>query len=388
MTSGPIRRDPTIRFASGPKSCDGSPMKTSDFDFELPEELIAQTPLPERDASRLLVLPRRGGAPVHSSFHELSEWLQPGDLLVLNDAKVIPARLRGMKEESGGKVELLLCDPLPPQDGKAVWRCMAGSSKPLRLGGRIALAPPPAPGSASETHAPQLRPLGAQVVGLHDDGFVDVAFDEAPDSLLDRVDELGELPLPPYMRRRATEDDKERYQTIFARSRGAVAAPTAGLHFTDAVFASLRARGIETESVTLHVGPGTFLPVRAEQVEDHRMHAERYEVPSPTADAIARAKAEGRRVIAVGTTALRTLESAARPDGTVTPGPGVSEIFIWPGYELKVVDGLLTNFHLPRSTLVMLVAALAGRERLLAAYAEAVRERYRFYSYGDAMLVI
>jgi len=350
-------------------------MKTADFDFHLPEGLIAQTPIARRDASRLLVLPRHEGPPVHGAFRDLGSCLRDGDLLVLNDAKVIPARLRGAKEGSGGRVELLLCDPLAPRDGRAVWRCMAGSSKPLRPGGRIRLGE----GEAA---------LGAEVVAVGDGGFLDVAFDEAADSLLERVERIGELPLPPYMRRDADETDRERYQTIYARVPGAVAAPTAGLHFTDDVFADLRARGVETARVTLHVGPGTFLPVRADDVDDHRMHAERYEVPRETADAVAATREKGGRVIAVGTTALRTLESAAAEDGVVRPGAGVSELFVKPGYSVRAVDGLLTNFHLPRSTLVMLVAALAGRERLLAAYAEAVEREYRFYSYGDAMLVL
>jgi len=350
-------------------------MKTADFDFHLPEGLIAQRPIARRDASRLLVLPRREGPPVHLAFRDLGSRLGEGDLLVLNDARVIPARLRGAKEGSGGRVELLLVDPLPPRDGRAVWRCMAGSSKPMRAGGWIRLGE----GAAS---------LGASVIAVAEGGFIDVAFDEAPDSLLERIERIGEMPLPPYVRRDADELDRERYQTIYARVPGAVAAPTAGLHFTDEVFAELRARGVEVARVTLHVGPGTFLPVRAEDVEDHRMHAERYEVPPETADAVAAARARGGRVVAVGTTALRTLESATDAAGTLRSGAGVSELFVRPGYAFRAVDGLLTNFHLPRSTLVMLVAALAGRERLLAAYAEAVEREYRFYSYGDAMLVI
>jgi len=350
-------------------------MKTADFDFHLPDELIARSPLAERDASRLLVLPRESGAPLHRAFRDLPDLLAPGDLLILNDAKVIPARLRGTKAESGGRVELLLCDPLPPAGGRAAWRCMGGSSKPLRPGRHLRFAD-----AAGE--------LVAEILAVHEGGFVDVAFDADPEAFLDRLDELGELPLPPYLGRAPEEADKERYQTIYARERGAVAAPTAGLHFTEAIFARLAARGIATASVTLHVGPGTFMPVRVDEVEAHRMHAERYHVPAETAQAIARTRAAGGRVIAVGTTALRTLESAADGAGGVRPGPGVSELFVRPGYEFRVVDGLVTNFHLPRSTLVMLVAALAGRERLLAAYAEAVEERYRFYSYGDAMLVI
>lgn len=350
-------------------------MKTSDFDFHLPDELIAQSPLAERDASRLLVLRKDGGPPEHRSFRDLPELLAPGDLLVLNDAKVIPARLRGAKVESGGKVELLLCDPLVPNAGRAAWRCMGGSSKPLRPGKHLRFAD-------------EAGSLDAEILAVHEGGFVDVAFEADPDAFLDRLDQLGELPLPPYMNRAPEEADRERYQTIYARERGAVAAPTAGLHFTDAIFERLRERGIATAAVTLHVGPGTFLPVRADDVSEHRMHAERFHVPAATAEAIARTRAAGGRVVAVGTTALRTLESAANEDGTVRPGPGVSELFVTPGYRFRAIDALVTNFHLPRSTLVMLVSALAGRERLLAAYAEAVEKRYRFYSYGDAMLVL
>ncbi|WP_373049221.1 tRNA preQ1(34) S-adenosylmethionine ribosyltransferase-isomerase QueA [Vulgatibacter sp.] len=349
-------------------------MKTSDFDFQLPDELIAQSPLEARDASRLLVLPRAGGAPSHRAFRDLPDLLLPGDLLVLNDARVIPARLRGAKVESGGRVELLLCDPLGPVGDRAAWRCMGGSSKPLRPGKFLRFTD----GAGA---------LDAEILAVHEGGFVDVAFAADPDAFLDRLEGLGELPLPPYLGRPPEEADRERYQTIYARERGAVAAPTAGLHFTEAIFARLVARGIERATVTLHVGPGTFLPVRADDVSEHRMHAERYQVPDATAAAIARTRERGGRVIAVGTTALRTLESAADGRGGVRAGPGVSELFVTPGYDFRVVDGLVTNFHLPRSTLVMLVAALAGHQRLLAAYEEAVRERYRFYSYGDAMLV-
>lgn len=349
-------------------------VKTSDFDFHLPDELIAQSPLPQRDAGRLLVLPRHEGAPSHRRFRELPGLLREGDLLVLNDARVIPARLKGTKA-SGGRAELLLCDPLPPSGDRAAWRCMGGSSKPFRAGGILHFV------REGET-------LSAEVLAVHEGGFVDVAFDVAPDAFLDRLDALGELPLPPYLGRAPEAFDGDRYQTVFARERGAVAAPTAGLHFTDESFLALAEAGIQTATVTLHVGPGTFLPVRVEELDAHRMHAERYQIPVATAEAVARTRAAGGRVIAVGTTALRTLESAADGEGRVLQGPGVSELFVRPGFQFSVVDGLLTNFHLPRSTLVMLVAALTGRERLLAAYEEAVAERYRFYSYGDAMLVI
>lgn len=345
-------------------------MKTADFDFHLPDELIAQAPLASRDASRLLHLPLGDRAIRHGSFRDLPGLLRPGDLLLLNDAKVLPARVLGEKADTGGRVELLLVDPLPPLDGRGVWRCMAQSSKPVRVGQALRLA--------GQT---------AQIVEIEGDGFVRVAFDLEAPALERWLETAGELPLPPYLRRAPTELDATRYQTIFARSAGAVAAPTAGLHFTEDLFDALRRQGVRIETLTLYVGPGTFLPVRAERVDDHRMHGERYEIPAATARAVADAKAEGRRVIAVGTTTLRALESAAA-EGSVRPGPGVSHLFIRPGYEFRAVDGLLTNFHLPRSTLVMLVAALAGKERLLSAYAEAIEEKYRFYSYGDAMLLL
>lgn len=346
-------------------------MKTSDFDFDLPEELIAQDPLPHRDASRLLRLPLSGDALEHGKFRDLPELLREGDLLVLNDARVIPARLVGAKEETGGKVELLLTDPLPPLGDRAVWRCMATSSKPLQPRGRL-----------------RFGDLRAEVVEVEGEGFLRVAFDLGPDDLLERIETIGAIPLPPYMRRAPDDLDARRYQTIFARRKGAVAAPTAGLHFTEDLFDSLRRRGVRIETLTLYVGPGTFLPVRADDVEDHRMHEERYEVPLATSRAIREVREAGGRVVAVGTTALRALETACAENGDIPPGPGASRLFIYPGYRFRAVDGLLTNFHLPRSTLLMLVSALAGRERLLAAYREAVERKYRFYSYGDAMLLL
>ncbi len=349
-------------------------MRTADFDFELPEELIAQAPLPERDASRLLVLPRAGGAPEHRTFRELPSLLRSGDLLVVNDARVIRARLRGAKA-TGGKAELLLCDPLPPAGGRAAYRCMGQASKGLKPGQRLVLGPPGAP-------------LGAEILADRGGGFCDVAFDAEPERLLAAVERAGELPLPPYLRRAAGPEDDARYQTLFAAVPGAVAAPTAGLHFTPAILDALARAGVERATVTLHVGPGTFLPVRAETLDEHAMHEERFEVPAATAGAVAGARGRGGRVIAVGTTSLRALEAAADGAGGVRAGPGSTALFVRPGYVPKVVDGLLTNFHLPRSTLLMLVAALAGRERLLAAYREAVERRYRFYSYGDAMLLL
>jgi len=346
-------------------------MKTSDFDFDLPEELIAQEPLAERDASRLMYLPLGSAGWSHHEFRDLPELLREGDLLVLNDARVIPARLHGQKRATGGRVELLLCDPLPPMGDRAVWRCMGQSSKPLRPGTEL-----------------RFGELSATVVEVEGDGFFRVAFDAAPDALLKAVEAVGEIPLPPYIQRPAGPRDRERYQTVYARHPGAVAAPTAGLHFTARIFDELRRRGVRIESLSLYVGPGTFLPVRTEDPAQHRMHAERFEIPLATARAIAETRAAGGRIVAVGTTTLRALETAWDGGSGVRAGPGVSELFIRPGYVFRVVDGLITNFHLPRSTLVMLVAALAGRERLLSAYADAIRHRYRFYSYGDAMLVL
>ena len=332
-------------------------MRVDEFDYHLPEELIAQAPLPERDASRLLVLPRAGGELQHREVRELPALLRPGDLLVVNDAQVIPARLFGRKEGTGGKVELLLVEPL----GGADWLALGQASKALREGMQVEVL-----GSRIEIR--EVRSGGELVVRLPLTG----------DALWRFLDEAGELPLPPYIRHAPGPLDRERYQTVFARERGAVAAPTAGLHFSPALIEQLRAREIGIARITLHVGPGTFLPVRVERTEDHRMHSERYFVPEETAHAVARAG----RVIAVGTTALRTLEASQGK-----AGPGATDLFIAPGYEFRAVHGLFTNFHLPRSTLLMLVSAFAGLDRIRLAYREAVARRYRFFSYGDAMLI-
>ncbi|HEX9602762.1 MAG TPA: tRNA preQ1(34) S-adenosylmethionine ribosyltransferase-isomerase QueA, partial [Myxococcales bacterium] len=283
--------------------------------------------------------------------------------LVVNDARVIPARLRGRKEGTGGKVEVLLVEPL----GGADWLALAQSSKPLR------------PGAGIEAHGARLT-----VVEARGEGEIVVRLPLDGDALWRYLDEAGEMPLPPYIERPARAEDRERYQTIFARERGAVAAPTAGLHFTPRLLEELRGKGVRVAEVTLHVGPGTFLPVRARRVEDHRMHRERYHVPAATVDAVASAR---DRVIAVGTTALRTLE-AAHDGEALREGPGSTDLFITPGYRFRAVQGLLTNFHLPRSTLLMLVSAFAGLPRIRAAYREAVARRYRFFSYGDAMLIV
>ncbi|TMA12207.1 MAG: tRNA preQ1(34) S-adenosylmethionine ribosyltransferase-isomerase QueA [Deltaproteobacteria bacterium] len=332
-------------------------MDLAEFDYELPEELIAQAPLLERDASRLLVLPRRSGDPQHRTIRDLPELLRVGDLLVVNDARVIPARLHGHKEGSGGKVELLLVEALAGGD----WLALGQASKPLRPGTRVEVL-------GSSIEVVEARGGGELVVRLPLRG----------EALWNFLDDAGEMPLPPYIRRPSGPADRERYQTVFARERGAVAAPTAGLHFTPALIDALQARGIRIAPITLHVGPGTFLPVRTERVEDHRMHRERYFVPDETARELDRAG----RVIAVGSTALRTLEASGG-----RPGPGATELFVKPGHEFHIVDGLLTNFHLPRSTLLMLVAAFAGLDRIKAAYREAIEARYRFFSYGDAMLI-
>jgi S-adenosylmethionine:tRNA ribosyltransferase-isomerase len=350
-------------------------VKTSDFDYELPEELIAQEPVSPRDASRLLLL-RPGGPPEHRAFAELDRLLAPGDLLVFNDTKVIPARLVGRKarpagpgQASGGKVELLLCEPLEGGTG-CRWRAMGQASKPIREGAAL-----------------EFDGLSARVVASEGEGFYVVELDREGAALEAALERAGRIPLPPYIKREPGELDRERYQTIWARAPGSAAAPTAGLHFTESLLARLEARGVRRASVTLHVGPGTFLPVRGESIEHHRMHPERYQVSEATAAEIAACRARAGRIVAVGTTSVRTLESAF--DGTrVAPGSGRTGLFIRPGHDFRAVDALVTNFHLPRSTLLMLVCALGGTARVLSAYREAVARRYRFFSYGDAMLLL
>ncbi|HSN13568.1 MAG TPA: tRNA preQ1(34) S-adenosylmethionine ribosyltransferase-isomerase QueA [Anaeromyxobacteraceae bacterium] len=341
-------------------------MRISDFDYDLPEQLIAQAPIEPRDAARLLVVPSAGPLG-HRMIAELPELLADGDLLVLNDTRVIPARLLG-KKESGGKAELLLCEPLAGGLGRR-WRAMGQASKRLRAGARILF-----------------DGLTATIEASEGEGFYTVLLDREGAELEVALARAGRLPLPPYIRRPPDAHDLERYQTVLARAPGSAAAPTAGLHFTAALLERLAARGIERTTVTLHVGPGTFLPVRAERLDDHRMHGERYSVPEEAVAAVARARSRGGRVLAVGTTSARTLESAWRGDGLVA-GEGRTELFIRPGHSFGAVDALLTNFHLPRSTLLVLACALGGRERILDAYREAVARRYRFFSYGDAMLI-
>lgn len=336
-------------------------MLTRDFDYELPPESIAQQPSP-RGESRLLVLDREG-AERHRRVRDLPELLRPGDLLVLNNTRVIPARLFG-RRPGGGQIEILLTG----KAGEQEWDALVKPGRRAR------------PGTVIELDAG----LTAEVIEKEESGRHRLRFSEPVEPHLDR---LGHVPLPPYIQRPDDAADRERYQTVYARHPGAIAAPTAGLHFSAELLQEIAAAGIETAEVTLHVGLGTFKPVSVEQIEEHRMDRERYEVPEAAAEAIRRARGRGGRVVAVGTTVVRTLESAAiAGGGEVLPGSGSTELFITPGFRFQAVDVLLTNFHLPRSTLLMLVSAFAGRERILAAYEEAVREGYRFYSYGDAML--
>jgi S-adenosylmethionine:tRNA ribosyltransferase-isomerase len=339
-------------------------MKLSDFDYHLPDDRIAQAPATPRDASRLLVV-RPEGPLEHRVFRELDALLSPGDLLVLNDTKVIPARLVGRKP-TGGKAEILLCEPLAGGLGRA-WRAMGQASKGLRAGTVI-----------------ELDGLSVRVVRAEGEGFYEVELDREGEALAAALARAGALPLPPYIRRAPGAEDADRYQTVVARAPGSAAAPTAGLHFTPELLARLDARGVARAAVTLHVGPGTFLPVRGEDLGAHRMHGERYEVPPAAAAAFEACRARGGRVIAVGTTTVRTLESAHDGAG-LRVGPGRTELFIRPGHPFRATDSLVTNFHLPRSTLLVLVCAFAGRDRVLRAYREAIDHGYRFFSYGDAM---
>jgi S-adenosylmethionine:tRNA ribosyltransferase-isomerase len=343
-------------------------MLLSDFDFDLPPQLIAQEPLAERAASRLLVLHRHTGRIEHARFADLPAWLVPGDLLVRNETRVIPARLLGRKE-SGGRIELLLVERIAG-DGQQ-WRCLARRAKPARPGSRLYFA----------------EGIEGEVLADLGDGWRIVRF-HSPGELLALLETAGEVPLPPYIQRVPATADRERYQTVYAGEPGAVAAPTAGLHFTAGTFAALAARGVEVCGLTLHVGPGTFLPVRSERLDEHRMHSERFMIPPAAAAAVNRARSAGRRVVAVGTTSTRALESAVDTAGQLQPGSAATDLFIRPGYRFRATDALITNFHLPKSTLLVLVAAFAGRELILEAYRQAVAEQYRFFSYGDCMLIL
>lgn len=343
-------------------------MLVKDFDFHLPPELIANYPAPERDASRLMLLNRTSHGVTEDCFKNISAYLESGDLLVMNDTRVMPARLFGNKD-TGGKVEIFL---VRRETGFSEhWSCLLRASKKFREGQRILLT----------------KGMSATVCSRLDDESWRIEF-SGPESFDVWLEREGHIPLPPYLQRADDVNDRERYQTVFSKNPGAVAAPTAGLHFTQELLTELEAKGINLAYLTLHTGLGTFQPVRVEQVEDHKIHTERYSIPAATSEAIRSTKARGGRVIAVGTTTTRTLEYAADGNGNVKAGHGEAEIFIYPGYSFKVVNALITNFHLPESTLLMLVSAFAGSEYIQNAYREAIRRGFRFYSYGDAMLIV
>lgn len=340
-------------------------MKTSDFYYDLPEELIAQDPLEDRSSSRLLVLDKKTGETEHHVFREIVNYLDPGDCLVINDTKVIPARLIGAKEETGAKIEVLLLK----RGADDVWETLVKPGRKAKPGTRISFGD---------------GLLTGEVVDIVDEGnrLIRFEYDGIFEEILDR---LGQMPLPPYITHQLK--DKDRYNTVYAEHPGSAAAPTAGLHFTPELLGKIRDKGVDIAHVTLHVGLGTFRPVKADDVENHHMHSEFYMIDETAAEKINRAKENGKRVICVGTTSCRTIESAADENGRLKACSGWTDIFIYPGYQFKILDALITNFHLPESTLVMLVSALAGRDHVLAAYEEAVRERYRFFSFGDAMFI-
>ena len=341
-------------------------MKRQDFYYDLPQELIAQDPLEDRSSSRLLVLDKKTGETQHHTFREIVNYLNPGDCLVINDTKVIPARLIGAKEETGAKIEVLLLK----RKQNDVWETLVKPGRKAKPGTRISFGD---------------GLLKGEVIDVVDEGnrLIRFEYDGIFEEILDR---LGQMPLPPYITHQLK--DKDRYNTVYAAHQGSAAAPTAGLHFTPELLEEIGRKGVDIARVTLHVGLGTFRPVKVDDVENHHMHSEFYMIDEEAAEKINGAKARGGRVICVGTTSCRTIESAADENGRLKACSGWTEIFIYPGYTFKALDGLITNFHLPESTLIMLVSALAGREHVLAAYEEAVRERYRFFSFGDAMLII
>ena len=340
-------------------------MKTSDFNYELPKELIAQTPLEKRDTSRLMTLDRKTGAWEHHHFYELPDFLEPGDCLILNDSRVLPARLLGQRLPGGGACEVLLLI----DRGEKTWECLVRPGRHMREGAKLSF------GNGE---------LTAEVTEVLPDGNRLVRFDYEG-IFLEVLERLGKMPLPPYIKEEL--QDQERYQTVYSKVPGSAAAPTAGLHFTPELLETIRQKGVNIGYVTLHVGLGTFRPVKEEEITEHEMHSEFCILPPETARLINETKAGGHRCICVGTTSCRTLESWAAEDGRMEPKAGWTSIYIYPGYRFKVMDGLVTNFHLPESTLIMLVSAFAGREHVLAAYEEAVRERYRFFSFGDAMFL-
>ena len=340
-------------------------MKTSDFYYDLPQELIAQDPLTDRSASRLMHLSIKDGSIEHRHFTDILEYLNPGDCLVINDTKVIPARLYGHKEETGALIEILLLK----RNENDVWECLVKPGKKARKGTRISFGD---------------GLLKGEIVDVIEDGNRLIHF-EYNGFFEEILDQLGEMPLPPYITHKL--QDKNRYQTVYAKHEGSAAAPTAGLHFTKELLEKVKEKGVQIAHVTLHVGLGTFRPVKVDDVEQHHMHSEYYVVEEDQAKLINDTKKNGGRVIAVGTTSCRTLESATGEDGVLKAGSGWTEIFIYPGYHFKMIDSLITNFHLPESTLMMLVSALAGKEKIMHAYEEAVKERYRFFSFGDAMFI-
>ena len=342
-------------------------MKKSDFYYDLPEELIAQTPVTPRDHSRLMVVDRESGAITHRHFYNLCDILQKGDLLVMNDSRVLPARLYGEKVDNGTFIEFLLLE----QKGDKLWEIICRPGKKAKVGTKFSFG-----GGKLLAEVVEVKPDGNRIVQFSCDGnFYTV------------LDEIGQMPLPPYITKKL--EDKERYQTVYSRELGSAAAPTAGLHFTKEMLQALREKGVETAFVTLHVGLGTFRPVKEDDVLQHKMHSEHYHLPQETVDKILQTKQNGGRVIAVGTTSCRTLEAVATEhDGKLVAADGYTDIFIYPGYQFKVLDGLVTNFHLPESTLIMLVSALLGYEKTMHAYDVAVKERYRFFSFGDAMCIL
>ena len=365
-------------------------MRTDDFDYHLPPELIAQTPVEPRDASRLLVLDRANGGVEHRRFTDILELIPANAVLVLNHSRVIPARLYGRRKDTGGRVELLLLR----REEAGVWQALGRPGRGLRPGSVIRLEPP-------ESSAPEQNPTALTLSGIPADQSVEAEVLSVGEEGIRRIrlsvesgiDQLGEMPLPPYIHQPLT--DPERYQTVYSREPGSAAAPTAGLHFTPRLLDALRAKGVETAFVTLHVGLDTFRPVSEDNPQEHAIHTEYYELPAETAEILSGARAQDRPIIAVGTTSVRTLEQVGKDleesgelgVNSIKPVSGQADLYILPGHQFRLVDGMITNFHLPRSTLVMLVSAFAGRENILAAYQEAIREKYRFYSFGDAMLI-
>ena len=340
-------------------------MDLKDFNYDLPEELIAQDPLEDRSSSRLMVLHKDTGRIEHKIFKDIIDYLNPGDCLVINDTKVIPARLMGIKEDTGAAIEVLLLK----RNADDVWECLVKPGKKARTGARIVFGEGLLVGEIVDVIED-----GNRMIKFHYEGI----FEEI-------LDKLGQMPLPPYITHKL--QDKNRYQTVYARNEGSAAAPTAGLHFTKELLEKIKEKGVNVVSITLHVGLGTFRPVKVDKIEEHHMHTETFNVSKEAADTINRTRAAGGRVIAVGTTSCRTLESAAADDGTIPARSGDTDIFIYPGYKFKAIDCLITNFHLPESTLIMLVSALAGRDNIMNAYETAVKERYRFFSFGDAMFI-